>query len=54
MLLSLFYLRFMGRVSTLSCFPLDLLCEDYIFSEEAVEALDHDLDSILTDPINSP
>ena len=44
----------MGKVSTLIHFPLEPDCEDYISLDEAVEDFEHDLDSILTDSVDTP
>ena len=44
----------MGKVSTLTHFPLNPGCDNYSFLDQAVADFVHDLDSILTDSINMP
>ena len=39
----------MGKVSTLTHLPLEAVCEDYFFLNQAGEDFKHGLDSILTD-----
>ena len=48
------YPGFMGKVSTLTNFPLEPGCEDYYFLDQAVEDFEYGLDSILTDSIDTP
>ena len=43
----------MGKVSTLTHFPLELGCENYSFLDQAVTDIEHGLDSILMDSINT-
>ena len=38
----------MGKVSTLNCFLLELECEEYSFFDQAVDDLEHSVDSIKT------
>ena len=47
------YPGFMGKVSTLTHFPLELGCEDCSFLDQSVEDFEHGLDSILTDSVNT-
>ena len=42
-----------GKVTTLTHFPLELRCEDYSFSDQAVEDFKQGLDSVLKDSIKT-
>ena len=48
-----FYLRFTGKVSSLTHFPPELWYEDYSFLDQAVADFEQGLDSILTDSIKT-
>ena len=41
-------------MSSLTHFPLEPGCEDYAFLDQAVAAFEPGLDSILTDPLETP
>ena len=47
------YPDFMGKLSTLTHFPLETGCEDYSFMDQAVEDHEHGLDSICMDSVNT-
>ena len=44
----------MGKVSTLTHFPLKPGCEDYAFLDQAVEDFEHVLYFILMNPMEAP
>ena len=48
------YPGFMGKVSSLTHFPLELGCEDYCCLNEAVADLEQGMDSIFTEYIKTP
>ena len=48
------YHGIMGKVSTLTHFPLESMCEDYSFLDEAVAVFEQNLDSIHTDSVKTP
>ena len=48
------YPGFMGKLSTLIHLPLEQICEDYSFFDQAVEDFEHGLDSIFTNSIDIP
>ena len=48
------YPGFTGKVSTLIHFPLEPGCEDYSFLDKEVKDFEQDLDSLLTDSIDTP
>ena len=48
------YLEFMGKVLSLNHLPLELVCDDYSFLNQAVADFEQGLDSILTDSIETP
>ena len=48
------YPGFTGKVSSLTDFPLQLGCEGYSFLDQAVADFEQDLDSILTDSLETP
>ena len=48
------YPRFTGKVSSLTNFSLESGCEDYSFLDQAVADFEQDLDSFLTDAIETP
>ena len=48
------YPGFMGKVSSLTHFPLKPGCEDYFFIHQAVTDFEQGLDSILTNSIKTP
>ena len=43
-----------GKVSSLTHFPLEPGCEDYSFLDQAMADFEQDLDSILTDSLETP
>ena len=51
---SCIYPGFTGKVSSLTNLPLEPGCEDYSFLDEAVADIEHGLDSILTDSMETP
>ena len=48
------YPGFTGKVLSLTHFPLEPGCEDYSFLDQAVADFEQDLDSILTDSLETP
>ena len=48
------YPGFTGKVSSLTNFPLEPGCKDYAFLDQAVADFKQDLDSILTDSLETP
>ena len=48
------YPGFIGKVSSLTHFPLELCCEDYSFLDQALADFEQGLDSILTDSLETP
>ena len=48
------YPGFIGKVSSLTHFPLEPQCEDYAFIDQAVVDFEQGLDSILTDSLETP
>ena len=48
------YPGFTGKVSSLTHFLLEPGCEDYAFLDQAVADFEQSLDSILTDPLETP
>ena len=48
------YPGFTGKVSSLTCLPLEPGCEDYAFLDQAVADFEQGLDSILTDSLETP
>ena len=48
------YPGFTGKVSSLTHFPLEPGCEDFAFLDQAVADFKQGLDSILTDPLETP
>ena len=47
------YPEFIGKVSSLTHFPLEPGCEDYAFLDQAVADFEQGLDSILTDSLET-
>ena len=50
----LIYLGFIGTVSSLTHFPLELGCEDYSFLDQTMADFKQGLDSICTDSLETP
>ena len=48
------YPGFLGKLSTLTHFPLKLGCEDYSFLDQTVKDFKHGLDIILMDFVDTP
>ena len=48
------YPGFTGKVSSLTCFTLELGCKDYSFLDQAMADFEQGLDSILTDSLETP
>ena len=48
------YPGFIGKVSSLTHFPLELGCEGYSFLDQAMADFEQGLDSILTDSLETP
>ena len=47
------YPGFIGKVSSLTCFPLEPGCDNYSFLDQAIADFEQGLDSILTDSIKT-
>ena len=48
------YPGYMGKVSTLTHFPLEPSCEEHYFLDQVVKDFKHGLDSIIIDSIDTP